>query len=167
MRVRLSREELLSLSWNDVNFAQTVITIFGRKTGDRRSVPLTQRVLNVLQTRKKTQSKVRALKENFVFTDAAGQRVNVHTLRSAFEGALAKAEIERFRFHDLRHTFATRLAQSGVDPYTIQRLMGHKTFSTSQRYAHHCVESLRRGIDAFEVTRKAMQDNEVITILSQ
>ncbi len=64
-------------------------------------------------------------------------------------------------FHDLRHTFASRLAQAGVDPYTIQKLMGHKSFSTTQRYAHHYTESLRRGISALERPRQENQQERV------
>ena len=51
-------------------------------------------------------------------------------------------------------SFATRLAQTGVDPYTIQKLIGHTSFTTTQRYAHHFVESLRREIEYLEVSRK-------------
>jgi integrase len=81
-------------------------------------------------------------------------KVNIHTLRSAFDDALEKAGVGDFRFHDLRHTFAARLAQTGVDPYTIQKLMGHTSFTTTQRYAHHFVESLRRGIECLEESSK-------------
>jgi len=59
---------------------------------------------------------------------------------------LEKAEIMNFRFHDLRHTFATRLAQAGVDLYKVQRLLGHKSPTMTQRYAHHSPESLRDGV---------------------
>jgi integrase len=64
----------------------------------------------------------------------------------AYYGALEKAGIEDFTFHDLRHTFATRLVQRGVDLYKVQRLLGHKTPSMTQRYAHHCPDSLRDGV---------------------
>jgi len=101
-----------------------------------------------------------------VFTHPEGKKVNIHTLRWTFEKSLERAGIEGFRFHDLRHTFASRLAQAGVDPYTIQKLMGHKSFSTTQRYAHHYTESLRRGIGVLECLRQEkLQQN--VTILSQ
>jgi integrase len=58
------------------------------------------------------------------------------------------------------------LAQTGVDPYTIQKLMGHSSFTTTQRYAHHFAESLRRGIEYLEVSRKEREE-KISTILAQ
>jgi hypothetical protein len=49
-----------------------------------------------------------------------------------------------------RHTFATRLAQRGVDLYKIAKLLGHEDISTTQRYAHHCSESLRDGVEILD-----------------
>jgi hypothetical protein len=63
---------------------------------------------------------------------------------------LEKASISNFRFHDLRHSFATRLAQNGVDLFTIQKLLGHKSYATTERYAHHYTESLRKGINVLD-----------------
>lgn len=145
------REEILSLTWKDVDLFKKVVTIFAKKTGDRRTIPLTARAFDILVSKEKARTKRRSIKrEDFVFPHPGRQKVNFHTLRWAFEKALEKAKIEGFRFHDLRHTFASRLAQQGVDPYTIQKLMGHKTFTTTQRYAHHYSESLRSGIKALE-----------------
>ncbi|HET6675963.1 MAG TPA: tyrosine-type recombinase/integrase, partial [Nitrospiraceae bacterium] len=53
-------------------------------------------------------------------------------------------------FHDLRHTFATRLVQAGVDLYKVQRLLGHKSPAMTQRYAHHYPESLRDGVEILD-----------------
>ncbi len=135
--------------------------------------------LKHLLPEKYASQKVRPLKEALVFLDPAGQAVDIHELRWAFEKALSKAGIDDFRFHDLRHSFATRLAQNGVDLFTIQKLLGHKSYATTDRYAHHCTESLRRGIkvlDAYVEGRKADEtDRErqedlhtpFITVLSQ
>jgi integrase len=145
------REEILSLTWKDVDIFKKVVIIFAKKTGDRRTIPLTAKAFDVLKLKEKARTKRGSIKrEDFVFPHPGRQRVNFHTLRWAFEKAIEKAQIEDFRFHDLRHTFASRLAQQGVDPYTIQKLMGHKTFTTTQRYAHHYSESLRSGIKALE-----------------
>ena len=64
--------------------------------------------------------------------------------------AMGRAGIEDFTFHGLRHTFATRLAQSGEDLYKISKLLGHKDISTTQRYAHHCSDSLRKTVEVLE-----------------
>ena len=148
------RGEILSLVWKDVDLFKKVVTIFGKKTGERRAIPLTQKALEILKARQKARMNVMSIKGDFVFTHPAGQKVNFHTLRTAFERAIKKANIEDFRFHDLRHTFASRLAQTGTDPYTIQKLMGHKFFATTQRYAHHYSESLKRGISALDNSRQ-------------
>ncbi|HNG51824.1 MAG TPA: tyrosine-type recombinase/integrase, partial [Nitrospira sp.] len=62
-------------------------------------------------------------------------------------------------FHDLRHTFATRLAQAGVDLYKVQRLLGHKTAAMTQRYAHHSPESLREGVLILEPVHPQISQN--------
>ena len=51
---------------------------------------------------------------------------------------------------DPRHTFATRLAQAGVDLYKISKLLGHKDIKMTQRYSHHCPDSLRDGVEILE-----------------
>jgi integrase len=127
---------MLSLQWREVDLFKKVVAIFGSKTQERRTIPLTQRALEILQEKGRVRDKVRSLGQDWVFTHPLGRKINIHTLRSAFEDALERAQIEAFRWHDLRHTYASRLAQAGVDPYSIQRLMGHKSFATTQRYAH-------------------------------
>jgi integrase len=147
------RDEILSLEWKGVDLFCKVVAILGKKTGERRTIPLTHKAFEVLKDKEKIRTKVRSIREDLVFTHPLGQRVNIHTLRSAFEDALKRAKIEKFRFHDLRHTFASRLAQMGTDPYAIQKLMGHKTFTTTQGYAHHYSESLKKAMEALDTFR--------------
>jgi integrase len=147
------RGEILSLECKDVDLFKRTVSVFGTKTGERRTIPLTERAFAVLLEKEKARAKVRSIAGNFVFSHPPGRKVNIYTLRSAFEDAIEKAGIQDFRFHDLRHTFASRLAQSGVDPYTIQKLMGHSSFTMTERYAHHFVESLRRGIEYYDASR--------------
>ncbi len=139
------RGEILSLSWKNLDLQKGVAVVFGKKTSEWRGVPLTDRLRDTLEA-KQASRKVRSLRHNVVFCNQAGIPVNIHELRWAFENALQMVGIDDFRFHDLRHTFATRLAQNGVDLFTIQKLLGHKSYATTQRYAHHYTESLRRGI---------------------
>jgi len=77
--------------------------------------------------------------------------IAIRSLRVAFERTLKKAKIENFHFHDLRHTFATRLVQNGVDIYKVKELLGHKTISSmTMRYAHHYPESLRDSVEIMD-----------------
>ena len=71
-------------------------------------------------------------------------------LSRAFDKATDRARVHQFRFHDLRHTFASRLVQKGVELYKVQRLLGHSKPEMIQHYAHHCPDSLRDGVRVLE-----------------
>jgi len=71
----------------------------------------------------------------------------------------AKARIESFRWHGLRHTFATRLSQADVDLYKIQKLGRWKEISMVSRYAHHYPESLRDGVEVLDQMREKISTN--------
>ena len=73
--------------------------------------------------------------------------------------ARKKSGIKGFRFHDLRHTLATQLVQSGVDLYTVQKLGRWKDAAMVMRYAHHNPESLRRGIQVMDSLRSTSITN--------
>ena len=99
----------------------------------------------------KQRSKLKSFKNDFVFLNSKGKKINAHNLRVAFHIVLRKAGINDFSFHDIRHSFATRLTQAGVDLYKISKLLGHKDIKVTQRYAHHCPDSLRDGVEMLEV----------------
>ncbi|OPX97428.1 MAG: Tyrosine recombinase XerC [Syntrophorhabdus sp. PtaB.Bin006] len=160
------RGEILSLLWRDCDLSKKVVTIYGKKTGNRRTIPLSRVSYELLKIKHKVKLTVLSSTENYLFVDSFGQKIGKDRLTWAFKSALKKVGITDFRFHDLRHTFATRLSQAGVDPYTVQTLMGHKSFSTTKRYAHHHTESLRRGITVLDNDRTENCDS-FITILSQ
>jgi integrase len=109
-------------------------------------VPLNQTVMALLTEK----AKVRHIKTALVFPSLAGTRLDPNHLRRALRPAMAKAGIVNCHFHDLRHTFATRLVQAGVDLYKVQRLLGHKSPLMTQRYAHHYPESLRDGVEILD-----------------
>ena len=145
----LRQGELLSLEWNRVNLFRKTILIQKTKNSKPKTVPLNQIAMDVIL--RKSEEKVRRIKNDFVFVSSHGTKIDRHNLRRAFNSAVSKAEIEDFKFHDLRHCFCTKLAQRGVDIYKIAKLAGHKDIRMTQRYSHHCPESLRDGVEALEV----------------
>ena len=140
-------QELLSLEWSRVNLLRKTIIIQETKNGSPKTLPLNKIALDVLNQR----SKVRSIKNYFVFFNREGKKINPNVLRKSFYTVLRKVGIENLWLHDLRRTFATRLAQAGVDLYKISKLLGHKDIKMTQRYAHHCPDSLRDGVEILEV----------------
>lgn len=138
--------EILELTWRGVDFTRRTVTVFRSKNGERRTIPVNETVLQVL----KEKSKVRSLNSDRVFCSKIFTPLESGHLRRAFRLALSKAKIEEFHFHDLRHTFATRLVQAGIDLYKVQQLLGHKSPIMTQRYAHHYPESLRDGVEILD-----------------
>ena len=141
----MRRGEILGLEWRAVDLNRQVLVVMKSKNGEKRTVPLNSCLVGLLRHKTATSEK-----DSFVFTTSCGTRIDARNLTRAFYSALEKAEITNFRFHDLRHTFATRLAQAGVDLYKVQRLLGHKSPTMTQRYAHHSPESLREGVLVLE-----------------
>ena len=122
-------------------------------------MPLNQTLMALLTEK----AKVRHIKTALVFPSRAGTRLDPNHLRRALRPAMTKAGIMNCHFHDLRHTFATRLVQSGVDLYKVQRLLGHKSPMMTQRYAHHYPESLRDGVEILD--RRGHRDTKLTTVV--
>lgn len=142
----LRQGEILGLKWPQVDLRRKTVTIFEQKNRSVDTLPLNEGAFNVLRER----SKVRHIMTNLVFYSGKGTPIDSGNLRRAFYSAVKKAEIEKLRFHDLRHTFATRLVQAGVDIYTVQRLGRWKTVQMVMRYGHHYPESLRAGVKVLD-----------------
>lgn len=122
--------ELLSLHWSDVDLNRKVIVLHETKNGDRRLLPLSGLAFELV----KEHSKVRRIDTDFIFPNQKGDKPL--DIRSAWERALEKAEIEDFRFHDLRHSAASYLAMNGATMAEIAEVLGHKTLQMVKRYAH-------------------------------
>ncbi len=142
----LRQDELLSLEWNRVNLFRKTILIQKTKNGKPKTIPLNTVALDVLNRR----LKVKSIKNDLVFFNKSGNKIHNSNLRLSFYRVMRKAGIKDFRWHDLRHTFATRLAQADVDLYKISKLLGHKDIKMTQRYSHHCPDSLRDGVEILE-----------------
>ena len=142
----LRQGELLSLEWPRVNLFRKTILIQKTKNGKPKTLPLNKIALDVLNRR----LKVKSIKNDLVFFNRNGKKIPDGNIRLSFHRVMRKVGIKYFRWHDLRHTFATRLAQAGVDLYKISKLLGHKDIKMTQRYSHHCPDSLRDGVEILE-----------------
>ena len=80
----------------------------------------------------------------YVFCDSDGTRIA--SIKGGYSNAVKRAGIHDFTFHDLRHTFASHLAMSGVDLLTIKELLGHKSINMTLRYAHLSPNHRRKAI---------------------
>ena len=127
----LRRGELLALEWPQVDLGRKSITVKVSKSGRVRTVPLNDIAYEALRTIA-GQHKGRV----FLFK---GEPIG--SVRRGFESAVGRAKIAQIRFHDLRHTFATRLVLAGCDLATLKQLMGHANIQTTMRYTHPTPES--------------------------
>ncbi len=138
--------ELFPLRWNDVDLTvrpecpHGVIHVRQGKTSNaQRSLPLTPRASEVLQRRKR-QAEVTAKSSAFVFP-GAGNSGHIISLQHPHEDSIAEAKLEPFEFYCWRHTFGTRAAQSGMDRFSLARLMGHSSPAVAARYYIHVTET--------------------------
>ncbi len=135
------KQELLSLTWRDVDLRRERLLLQVTKTDERRSVPLAGRAFTELQQL----AKVRRIDTPLCFPRHDG-RAPID-LRYAWTQALQQADIQNFRFHDLRHSCASYLAMNGASLVEIAEVLGHKTLQMVKRYAH-LAESHTAGVVA-------------------
>ncbi len=153
----MSQEEIINLKWKNIDLQRMTLTTTREKTNDTRTIPINQTAFQVLMER----SKVKSI-SGYVFFNGANKKIDRWKLKNKFNEAVRESGIEKFRFHDLRHSFATRLAQSGVDIYKISKLLGHKDVSTTQRYAHHYPESLRSSVELLDSATILLQSKKIL-----
>ncbi len=122
--------EILNLCWDQVDFSRGKITLHDTKNGESRSVPLVGHALAIL----KALSKIQRIDTKLLFP-GLNPKKPVDT-RKPWYTALKKAEIDNFRFHDLRHCTASYLAMNGASLAEIAEVLGHKTLSMVKRYTH-------------------------------
>lgn len=154
----LRRGEILGLKLSQIDFERRTMIITEQKNGEIDTLPLNQKALGILEDRKR--NKLPGC--DLAFPSQNGTKILGRNLFRAFHDAKKRAQIEDFRFHDLRHTFATRLVQAGVGIYELQRLGRWKNTSMVMRYAHHNPESLRSSIENLDNFEKPFS-----TILAQ
>ena len=147
----MRRGELLRLRWPDVDFVSGTIHVLIAKSGEGRQIPLSptaHRTLAALRDERRARLSARVVRhtdaDRPVF--AAPEGGFLMNLARDWYPALTRAGLEGFRFHDLRHTFASRLVQRGVSLYEVGTLLGHKTPAMTLRYAHLDPTALKAAV---------------------
>ena len=125
----LRRSKQFSLTWECVNLERRLAAIERSKNGRLRHIPLNTAALAALGELRRRANGTGPVFRNLRGEPLAGPR-------HWFEPAVKEARIERFSWHCLRHTFASRLVMAGVDLRTVQELMGHQNIAMTVRYAH-------------------------------
>ena len=140
--------ELIALQWNDIDLTKGILTIskscHDGKDGliidepktatSRRIIPLPKQLLPILRSVKKRSDSSSVVSAN-------GSTVSVRSYQRSFELLLKKLKIPHKGFHSLRHTFATRALECGMDVKTLSEILGHKNpIVTLNRYAHSLME---------------------------
>ena len=133
--------ELLGLTWSQVDIGRSLMTFYETKNGEPRSIPLTGPAIDVIRAH----AKVVRLDTPLVFPRQDGRRpVDV---RYAWYQALRQAEIDNFRWHDLRHSAASYLAMNGASAMEIAEILGHKSLAMVKRYSHLSADHTRGVLD--------------------
>jgi integrase len=127
----MRQAELMELKWPDVNLKDGYLILHQTKNGTRRRIPLAGLGLELLQEH----AKIRRLDTDLLFPGTIHKDKPID-LRDPFEKALKTAGINDFHWHDLRHCCASYLAMNGASLGEIAEILGHRTLSMVQRYAH-------------------------------
>jgi len=142
------RGELLKLRWSNVDFDLKVINFTETKTNKDRSLPMEPVVAQTL-----LELRDQADDAEYVFTNP-DTRTRYTDIKKSFSAACREAGVTNFTFHDLRHTFGTRLADAGVDVVKIKELLGHASIVTTMRYIHATDQGKRGAINVLSEYRK-------------
>ena len=153
----MRRGELLGLSWRHVDFLRGVIHVTNTKTARDRIIPMSQKVRETLIAHRETQQGDLVFASRRIAKRQAGKgQVDV---KKGFVAACSDAGIADFHFHDLRHTFATRVGDAGHNSRTIAALLGHSNTVMTDRYTHATDNALRVAVECAQKSR--------VTIASQ
>jgi len=145
----LRRGEVLSLKWENIDFRKGRIFIEDSKSGKSRTVPMNRLVYNTLKSLPKD--------AEFVFFNEK-TKGHLQDVKRSFKSACLKAGIKGLRFHDLRHTAASKMIQTGIDLVTVSKILGHSSIQTTMIYVHSTDKLMRAAVeklaDIYEQTRQ-------------
>lgn len=136
LQTGMRRGEILNLKWSNIKCGY--IELLETKSGKMRNIPISSTLQDVLNSLSKDSEYIFVNpKTNKPYTD----------IKKAWHKVLDDANIENLRFHDLRHTVATRLVEKGTDLLVVKDILGHTMIETTMRYAHPVPASRQTAIE--------------------
>jgi integrase len=133
--------ELMRLRWQDIDFPNRRAYVYKSKNGEPRVLPLTAGVIDILKTLP------RPLDGSTLIFRSISDPNRPFEFRPYWNKAVESAQLVDFRFHDLRHTCASYLAQNGATLLQIADVLGHKQLEVTRRYSHLCVDHKQDLVD--------------------
>ncbi len=143
----MRKSEILGLKWEQVDLTHGYILLDTTKNGERKEIPIDNTLRELFE------EMPHSIESIYVFTDRDGNPYK--EVKKSFSTALKKAGISDFRFHDLRHCFASHLVMAGVDLTSVKELLGHK--SLTMRYSHLSHGHKRKAVNILD---KVLTNNQ-------
>ncbi|GAG10203.1 unnamed protein product, partial [marine sediment metagenome] len=162
LRTGMRKGEIANLEWEQVDMRHREIEVTKTKSGKKRIIPVSGGLYELfLSMRGKNGG------SEFVFQyedPKTGERKHLKYFRRAFESACRRAGIKKLTFHDLRHTFASRLVRAGVDLITVKDLLGHHSVKTTERYTHSGQEQKRKAVEILGNQTSGIRSEKVLKL---
>jgi integrase len=156
--------EISNLTWGDIDLGREALTLRDTKSGRTRVVFMTDEVKAMLGSLR------RGSHDDLVFTDANGNRIKKMSKTFAravqdlgFNDGISDKR-QKVVFHTLRHTFASWLVENREELYTIEKLLGHTSLSTTERYSHLRQDALQRAVKGLQKSINEARESKVINI---
>lgn len=143
----MRRGEVLSLKWENISFKNKEIHLPTSKNGEPRDIPMTEEVFTILSNLASSKQ----IDSSGLLFPSKNDAFKPIDIRSAWEKVLQNAGIQGATFHTIRHTTCSLLAQMGIAPILIARIVGHKDSRTTDRYTHAVKSHVRQAIDKLEL----------------
>jgi len=151
----LTRGDIIDLRWRQLDLDAAIVSIQRAKTGVPVHIPMTRRLRDTLACLGP------GAEEEHVFKTTKGEAWSETTIRRYFALAKELAGItRRFRFHDMRHDFASALVRQGVSLQVVAQLLGHTTTRMTERYAHLAPDYLRAAVNSLPDRGAAVQPED-------
>ena len=149
LQTGMRRGEVLGLKWEQIDLIHGFILLDTSKNGERREIPINTTLEYLFK------EMPRSVESEYVFTGKTGKPLT--DIKKGFHTALRKAGIHDFRFHDLRHTFASQLVMAGIDITSVKELLGHKSLTMTMRYSHLSPGHKRKAVHVLD---RLMEEGE-------